>query len=99
MIVPFARAALVFFLVSAVLALPVIAIAPLAEVRMFGVIAALAAIAGFTLNAVALGPEWQPTVASMRAHTGGSLRDARAWLGSAWRRLRAPAAGAPAPAA
>lgn len=97
MIAPFAHAGLVFFFVTAVIALPVIAIAPLPELRMFGMTAVLASIAGFALNAVALGPDLRAAVASILVSAWGRLREARATAALAMRRPRAPATDEPTP--
>jgi hypothetical protein len=82
-IAPFARASLAFFLATAVIALVPIAIAPLPEVRMFGLVAVLASLAGIAVNAIALGPEFRSAFASI---LGGARERAR--------RLRAAAAQA-----
>jgi len=82
-IAPFARASLAFFLATAVIALVPLAIAPLPGVRMFGLVAVLASLAGFAVNAIALGPELLSAFASL-------VRSAREQA----RRLRAAAAQA-----
>jgi hypothetical protein len=64
-IAPFARASLAFFLATAVIALVPIAIAPLPELRMFGLVAVLASLAGIAVNAIALGPEFRTALATL----------------------------------
>jgi len=88
-IAPFARASLAFFLVTAVIALVPIAIAPLPEVRMFGLVAVLASFAGFAVNAIALGPEFRAAFASLVASGRKRARELRATAAQAMQRRRA----------
>lgn len=86
MIAPFARASLAFFVATAVLALVPIAIAPLPGVRMFGLVAVLASLAGFAVNAIALGPEFRSAIGTL---VGSARERARhLWAAAAQARQR-----------
>jgi len=91
-IAPFARASLAFFLATAVIALVPIAIAPLPGVRMFGLVAVLASLAGFAVNAIALGPELRSAFASLVRSAREQARRLRAAAAQAGQRQRDAAA-------